>query len=113
MGSSPTSGTQGLRTLVRMGQRSVQRKLSQVSSRIKEIRDELRVVEDQLAALVDDADDKSLRALVSETPSADHEYRESQRHADAMRRHRDGLVAELSDLEARINDLLDKLEPAP
>jgi chromosome segregation ATPase len=91
----------------------VQRKLAQASSRIKEIRDELCVVEDQLAALTDDADDKSLRALVSETPVAGHEYREAQRHADAMRRHRDGLVSELADLEARINELLDKMEPAP
>ncbi|MGA0862419.1 MAG: hypothetical protein ACO3RB_00855 [Ilumatobacteraceae bacterium] len=96
-----------------MGQRSVQRKLAQASSRIKEIRDELSVVEDQLAALTDDANDKSLRALVSETPAAGHEYRESQRHADAMRRHRDGLVSELADLEAWINELLDKMEPAP
>ena len=113
MGSSPTSGTQALRTLVRMGQRSVQRKLSQTSARIKEIRDELRIVDDQLEALADDADDKSLRALVSETPSADFEYREAQRHADAMRRHRNALATELGDLESRINDLLDKLEPAP
>ena len=94
-----------------MGQRSVQRKLTQASARIKEIRDELLVVDDQLAALADDADDKSLRALVSETPSADLEYREAQRHADAMRRHRESLARELADLENRINDLLDKLEP--
>ncbi len=94
-----------------MGQRTVQRKLAQTSARIREIREELRIVDEQLDVLADDADDKSLRALVSETPSAEHEYREAQRHADAMRRHRDQLTAELADLEVRINDLLDKMEP--
>ena len=79
---------------------------------MREIREELSVVEDQLAVLADEADDKSLRALVSETPAAEHEYREANRHAEAMRRHRDGLVAELEDLNARMNELLDRMEPS-
>jgi len=91
----------------------LQRRLAQASARMREIREELSVVEDQLAVLADDADDKSLRALVSETPAADHEYREANRHAEAMRRHRDALVAELAELDARMNDLLDRMEPAP
>lgn len=78
---------------------------------MREIREELSVVEDQLAVLADDADDKSLRALVSETAAAEHDYREANRHAEAMRRHRDGLVAELDDLTLRMNDLLDRMEP--
>ena len=78
---------------------------------MREIREELTVVEDQLAVLADDADDKSLRALVAETPAAEHEYREANRHAEAMRRHRDALVAEMDELSARMNDLLDKMEP--
>jgi len=80
---------------------------------MREIREELSVVEDQLAVLADDADEKSLRALVSETPAADHEYREASRHARAMRRHRDALVSEMGELEARMNELLDRMEPAP
>ena len=94
-----------------MGQRTVQRKLAQTSARIREIRDELRNVDDPVDAQSSDADDKSIRARVSETPSAEHEYREAQRHADAMRRHRERLAADLTELETRINDLLDKMEP--
>ena len=86
--------------------------MAQVSSRMREIREELRIVEDQLSALVDEADELSLRALVSETPAADFESREAQKHAHAMKRHRDDLVRELAELEIRMNDLLDRMEPA-
>jgi hypothetical protein len=71
------------------------------------------VVEEQLAHLADEADEARLRALVSETPLAGQEHREAQRHADAMRRHRDALVAELAELDHTQNDLLDRLVASP
>ena len=52
----------------------------------------------------------SLRALVSETPSAEFEYRESKKHADVIVRHHGQLVAEIADLERRMNDLLDRMK---
>lgn len=110
MGSSPTSGTQVIHTLSPMGQRFLQRRLTQASFRIRELRDELRVVEDQLSHMTDEADDLSLRAMVSETPGASYEYREAKKHADAMSRHRDGLVAEISGLENKINEYLDRMK---
>ena len=70
---------------------------------------ELAVAEDQLAHLAEDADDARLRALVSETPLAEHDKREAERHAEAMRRHRDGLVVERDRLEASQDALLDRL----
>ena len=97
-------------TLSSMGQRLLQRRLSQTSARIKEIRSELRVVEDQLSHFADEAAELSLRALVSETPGAEFEYRDAKRHADVMEKRRDGLRAELAEAEARINDLLDKMK---
>jgi hypothetical protein len=51
-----------------------------------------------------------LRALVSETPSAEFEYRESKKHADVIVRHHGQLVAEIADLEGRMNDLLDRMK---
>ena len=54
-----------------MGRRMLQRRMAAVSARIREVREELRIVDDQLSHLVDDADEKSLRALVSETPAAE------------------------------------------
>jgi len=93
-----------------MGQWLTQRRLTQTVARLKELREELRVVDDQLSHLAGEADDKSLRALVSETPMAEHEYREAQKHADAMRRHRDSLVTSIADNESRINELLDRMK---
>lgn len=90
--------------------RPVERRLATLSTRVREITEELRVVEDQLSHMVDEADDLGVRALVSETPAAEFDYREARRHADAMTRHRDALRAELAATEGRINELLDKMK---
>ena len=67
------------------------------------------MADEQLAALADEADDTRLRALMSETPLADREHREAQRHADAMARHRGELAAAIQQLESRQDELLDRL----
>ena len=95
---------------VYMGQRLLHRRLAQVSFRIRELRAELLVVSDQLSHVTDDANDKSLRALVAETPSAQFEYRDAQKHADVMKRHHDQIVTELTDLDRRMNELLDRMK---
>ncbi len=87
----------------------LERKLSSATRRLKELREELAVVEEQLASLADDAHDTRLRALVSETPLAGREHHEAQRHADAMARHRGGVVACIEALERSQDDLLDRL----
>lgn len=91
----------------------VERKLSEASERLKGLRVELRVVDEQLAFLADAADDARLRALVSETPMADREHREAQKHADAMTRHRSQLVAQVTELERSQDELLDRLVAEP
>ena len=93
-----------------MGQRLLQRRLAQTAARLKELRLELLVVSDQMSHMVEDANDLSLRALVSETPSAEFEYRESKKHADVIVLHHGQLVAEIADLERRMNDLLDRMK---
>ncbi|MEY3557957.1 MAG: hypothetical protein RL374_663 [Actinomycetota bacterium] len=93
-----------------MGHRLIQRRLSQVSARMRELTEELRVVGDQMVQVVEEADEKSLRALVSETPSAEFEYRDAKKHADVIQRHHQQIVAELADLERRMNSLLDRMK---
>ena len=56
-----------------------------------------------------DADDQELRALVSETPGAQHEANEARKHAEAMRRHRQYVVDSIAELERRQDELLDQL----
>ena len=67
------------------------------------------MAEEQLAHFADEADDARIRALVSETPLAEHEHREAQKHADAMSRHRAEVIAELEALERTQDELLDRL----
>ena len=83
--------------------------LREVADRLRKQREELRVVDEQLAALAAEADDTRLRALVSETPLADREHQEARRHADAMARHRAEVAASIVQLEVRQDDLLDRL----
>lgn len=91
------------------GRSAVERKLRKVSARLVALREELRVIDEQLAQLRDEADDAGVRALVSESPAAGPEHREARAHAEAMAAHRAHVVAELAALEARQDDLLDEL----
>ena len=75
-----------------MSQSLLQRRLVDVSDRLKRMRAELAVTEEQLVFLEEEAEDARLRALVAETPLADVEARDARRHADALARHRDSLA---------------------
>jgi hypothetical protein len=92
-----------------MARKIVEQRLLEVSSRTKRVREELRVAEEQLAHFAHEAEDARIRSLVSETPLAEQEHREAARHAAAMRRHHDELVAELQRLDALQDGLLDQL----
>ena len=87
----------------------VERRLRDTTVRLRELHDELRVLEEQHDQIADEADDSRLRSLVSETPLADKEFRETQRHADAFARRRAELVAAVAALERRQDELLDRL----
>ena len=99
-------------TLAAMSRDRIERRLKGVSTRVKRLRADLAIAEEQLRQLVDDADDARLRALVSETPGASKEHRSADRHAEAMRRHRDGLVEEIAQLEQQLDELLDAMGAA-
>jgi hypothetical protein len=91
----------------------VERRLIEVNSRLKRVREELVVVDEQLAALVEAADEARIRYLVSETPLADRELREARRHADAMARSRSAVVESITELERAQDELLDRLVTEP
>ena len=87
----------------------VERRLRHVAVRLRQLREELEVSDEQLAHLADAADDARLRALVAETPLSDRDHRDADRHVDAMRRHRATVVDELASLEVEQDELLDRL----
>lgn len=88
---------------------AVERQLIEVGERLKQLRSELSVADEQLAHFEDEAEDARLRALVSETPLADQEHRQARKHADSMLRHRAEVQADIARLERAQDDLLDRL----
>lgn len=87
----------------------VERKLIEVGDRLKKLRDELAIAEEQLLHFADEAEDARIRSMVAETPMADREHRDARKHAEAMRRHRDDVAAEIARLERNQDELLDRL----
>lgn len=92
-----------------MGKFLVERRLREVSERLRRLREELAVIDEQLLHLAGEADDQRIRALVAETPLADAEYRDAARHAGAMAKRRAEVVASIAELERRQDQLLDRL----
>jgi len=79
-----------------MSRRVIERRLTEVHRRLLRAREELAVIDEQFAALADAANES--------------EYRDAQRHADAMARSRAVVLQSISELEKAQDDLLDKLE---
>ena len=92
-----------------MARRLVERRLIDVGDRLKRLRHELAVANEQLLHFADEADDARLRALVSETPVSERDFRDAQRHAELVRRSRDEMLAEIAALEKSQDELLDRL----
>ena len=72
-------------------------------------RQELAVAEEQLDVFLETAEETRIRALVSETPLADRDWQDAQRHAKAMVRARDTASARVAELERAQDELLGKL----
>jgi hypothetical protein len=87
----------------------VERRLTALGERLRGLRAELAVTDEQLQVLAEEAGDLHLRSLVSETPMAERDHRDAERHAEAMRRHRSEVHAEIERVEAEQDQLLDRL----
>jgi hypothetical protein len=90
-------------------QRLLERTLRRTVLNVREVRDELRILDEQLAYVESDLADKELRAMVAETPSTAYEHHDALRHVEVMRAERERLVARLRDLEREQDAALDRL----
>ena len=77
--------------------------------RLVKAREEVAVLDEQLRALTETADEARIRSLVSETPLADHEWHEARRHAEAMQRGLELARSRVGELERAQDELLAKL----
>ncbi|HVA07590.1 MAG TPA: hypothetical protein VNG12_12700 [Acidimicrobiales bacterium] len=84
----------------------LERRIRDVHARLVRAREELAVLDEQLAVVMESADEARVRSLVSETPLAAHEHNEAARHANAMAKARAVLAVAVSDLERRQDELL-------
>jgi len=92
-----------------MSRTLIERRLMELSERLRDARRELAVADEQLDHLAGVADEARLRSLVSETPLAEQEYRDASRHAEAMARHQSSVSQTIVQLEQAQDDLLDRL----
>jgi len=92
-----------------MFRKSLEKRLLEVSRRIKKEKEDLLVAEEQLISLIDNADEARIRSLVSETAISDNDRRDSARQSENMEKYCQKIRNEIQRLEEIQAGLLDKL----
>ena len=89
--------------------KSLEKRLMEISRRIKKEKEDLLVAEEQLISLINDADEARIRSLVSETAISDNDRRDSARQSKNMEKYFQKIRNEIHRLEEIQDGLLDKL----
>lgn len=87
----------------------VHKNLNEVGVRLTKAKEELRIAEEQLLYQMDVVEETKTRALVSETPIADQEFRVAREDFERMKRHRDEVAGIITELQAEQDRLLDRM----
>ena len=95
--------------MIVMFRKSLEKRLMEISHRIKKEIEDLLVAEEQLISLIDDADEARIRSLVSETAISENDRRDSARQSENMEKYCQKIRNEIQRLEAIQDELLDKL----
>lgn len=92
-----------------MSRAIIEHRLVDITARLKRLRADVAVADEQLRFVEEEADEARLRSLVSETPLADAEAGDSRRHADALAKYRDDLQRTIEHLVVEQDSLLDRM----
>ena len=87
------------------------RRIEDVQRRIAAARESCRVLDEQLAVWTESFEEARLRALMSETPQADHDFAEVRRHFDVAHRERERREAEIQQMILERDRLLREWSP--
>ncbi len=82
--------------------------MAEVADRLKRLRADLEVAEEQCLHFDGLADDARLRSLVSETPDSERQHKDAFRQAETMNSYRARLREEIGHLEQHQDELLDR-----
>lgn len=74
---------------------SIERRILELQRRIREGRDQLAVLHEQIEAFADDAEEARVRWLAAETPLAERASAEAQRHLELARRQASTIQADI------------------
>jgi hypothetical protein len=88
---------------------NIERRLSDTRGLIARAQEDLRITDEQVAFQRDVAAEAETRMVVSETPLADREYRTARDDLVRLERQRARLAAELAELRAEQDQLLDRM----
>jgi hypothetical protein len=91
----------------------IERRLTDTSTRLRNARTELSILDEQLAVITEEAEDSRIRAMVAETPQALTEHSEGQRHVKGMGKARADLVKKIAELTQQQDELLDQMSKKP
>lgn len=94
-----------------MGSRLTQRHLEDVQRQLRQARESLHVLEEQIVVWNDALDDARIRALVSETPIQAKEYDELARHVAVARSELERRQHDVRELVATRDELLREWTP--
>lgn len=85
----------------------VQKSLAQLGDKIAKARNDLRIIEEQILFQMDVVEETKTRMVVAETPLAEREHQIANEDYHRMQKERDRVIAEIADLKAEQDRLLD------
>ncbi len=88
---------------------AIKRRLAALSADLQATRSEIAMLDEQIAHFSDAAEDARLRAMVSETPLADRDYREASKTVNNLTRDRRQWADRLTAMETKQDRLLDDM----
>ena len=95
-----------------MSRADIERRLDDVSRRLRKAREDLSSIDAELSVVGEEADDAKVRALVSDHRDDQRTAYEASKHRTALERARAQALADIDDLRRQQDDLLERLPAA-
>ena len=88
---------------------NVKKRLEELGTEMSRLREMLRILDEQVAYIAEQAEDAETRAIVASTPLADRERRETAQDLRRVRRQRDETASRLQEMNREQDRLLERL----